>query len=242
MSIISAFAYSGSKRRQVPYLRKPPRGTRRVVEPYLGSGAYSLNAGLDAVGYEVNRDVCELWWWLQSASPQDLYDLRALVEDRRHRDPRLDVRTLDIPTGALTLLRLTVCDLHSGKLSSYRVYLSTSALPIGNTIKALPHLQRIEVRNESGTEVVGKRGECLFIDPPYVNTSSHYTTRGNSFDEASITRQVARAAVPLAVTYHRPEVCPELIWHDLPTLTTFAVTAKVKRREHVAYRDWPEEG
>lgn len=238
MSVISAFAYNGSKRRQMQHLRKPPCGTRRVVEPYLGSGSYSLNAGLPAVGYEVNRDVCELWWWLQSASSQDLYDLRALAEDRRKRDPRVDVRTLPIPIGAQTLLRLTICDFYRGILSSYHVYPSCSALPIANTLKALPHLQRIEVRNESGTEVVGERGDCLFIDPPYVNTSSHYTMRRDAFEEASITRQVTRAAAPLALTYHEPRVAPSLVWEELPALNTFGITAKVKRREYVAYRDW----
>lgn len=238
MSIISAFAYGGSKRRQVPHLRKPPRGARRIIEPYLGSGAYSLNAAIPAVGYEINRDICELWWWLQSASVQDIYDLRALAEERRLRDARLDVRELDIPHGARTLLRITICDMNSGKLAGYRVYPWAKVMPVANTLKALPHVKRIEVRHESGDQVVGQDGDCLFIDPPYVGTSSHYTSRRDSFDEVSLRRQVERANVPLALTYHRPDACPELIWHELPALTTFAVSAKVKRLEYVAYRNW----
>ena len=119
---LKAFRYSGSKTRLLPAIGPLPPGTQRIIEPYLGSGAFSLNATGPALGYEINRAVCEVWWWLQGATPADIRDLGAWTDARRALDPKIDVRELRLPIGPETWVRLNCASVVTGQLSSWRLY------------------------------------------------------------------------------------------------------------------------
>ena len=76
--------YSGNKTRLLKYYGIPVSevyatgGIKRIVEPYFGSGAFSLNQTLPAVGYEINPLLCEMYRWLQQ--PGVSFDLFELLE------------------------------------------------------------------------------------------------------------------------------------------------------------------
>ena len=50
------FRYSGNKVRLIKHYRKPSHDVKRIVEPYLGSGAYSLANDKPGLGIEINED------------------------------------------------------------------------------------------------------------------------------------------------------------------------------------------
>ncbi len=113
---VSAFRYSGNKLRMLKHLRGVPSGVTRIVEPFCGSCAFSLNSGLPFKGYDVAREVIELLRWLRDS---DLDAVNALAS---YCGVRADVRGLPIEPVAMTYLRINCASVMTGQLSSWTLY------------------------------------------------------------------------------------------------------------------------
>ena len=214
-ALLKAFNYSGAKTRYLRYYRPLPSDVQRVVEPYLGSGSFVLNAmhhnKVDGIGYEVSPEIVSLWRWLQTCKPQDIYDLDRLVDDTYKRQGRFDVRSLDIPIGALTYLRIHICAIPRGLLRGY-LMMPNLKLPVATTVASLPVLRRLDVRHASGhTHVEGDR-DAWFIDPPYVDDrrdttvvdnirTSGYSRAAEDYSIDDTLQLLERLRRPACVTY-----------------------------------------
>jgi len=254
--VLKAFKYSGSKTRYLTCYKRPPRYVRRVVEPYLGSGAFVLNAmntlGVDGIGYEVSSEIVSLWRWLQLSRPQDIYDLDRLVVDTYRRKGRFDVRDLDIHQGALTYLRLHVCAIPRGLLRGY-LLMPNLKLPVATTIASLPIVRRLKVVHASGHSHLEDGRDFWFIDPPYViNTdrtsvtdaikTSGYSDDALAYQPAQTQRLLERIARSGIMTYgsRAKRVFPSLAWRPVDVRGVGGNNHQTSYRvEHVAYlNDW----
>ena len=112
---LKARRYTGSKTRLLPAIGSLPPRTQRIVEPYLGSGALALNATGPAIGDEINRAGCEVWWWLQGATPAGIRDLGIWSDARRALDAKIDVWDLRLPIGPETWVRLNCASVVTGQ-------------------------------------------------------------------------------------------------------------------------------
>lgn len=198
------FRYSGSKESLLHLYPKPPQSCLRIVEPYLGSGCYGLHySRIPVLGYEINPLVYKLWKWLQKATPSDLHELEAVFKSVADKT---DVRSLNLKKGPQTYLRLNVCSLMVGQLTSWGIYRQHN-LPVEETIKCLPQLKRFTVLNEDGSTHVPLKTDLLFIDPPYIDTIGGYKSsisHETTYDPTATIRLVDRAAskgCPIIFTY-----------------------------------------
>lgn len=242
--MLKAFRYSGSKTRLLRYYKQPGSSAKRVVEPYLGSGAYGLNSGLPVLGYEINRDLVALWVWLKQVTVAELVDLNRQVEDHKKRTQKPDVRDMGLPHGAEVYVRVNVCSVVVGQLSSWKVY-PQHHLPVEDTIACLPRIREVEVVHGDGAGYRDVEGDWLFIDPPYVGTRGNYNDKqgGNTehlYDTAQTQALVDRTTRPLVFTYGTGalEIFPSLCWRlikmsKVPNMRCGGVTV---RHEYVAYR------
>jgi site-specific DNA-adenine methylase len=216
---------------------------KRVVEPYLGSGAFSINAALPAIGYELNSDLVALWHWLKKASPEDLYDLDALVRDWKSRQEKPDVRDMGLDLGRQTYVRVNCCSVVVGQLSSWKVYPQHS-LPIEETIKCLPALRQIDIVHGRGEKHIVQSGDLLFVDPPYVGTVGNYVEKGGDEIEKAYSPQdtlnlLNGVSCPVIFTYgsNAREVFPQFEWELVKTVKVpnMRKGGTVDRTEWVAY-------
>jgi site-specific DNA-adenine methylase len=242
------FRYSGNKAKLLPLYRAIPHGVKRVVEPYLGSGAFSINASVPAIGYEINSDLCAMWNWLKSASTQDLQDLNALVEDWKKRTEKPDVRDMRLDLGRQTYVRVNCCSVVVGQLSSWKVY-PQHFLPIEETLKCLPRLKDITVIHGRGETHVPQDGDLLFVDPPYVGTVGNYVEKGGKNIEGAYKPQdtsdfLQRVSCPVIFTYgsNAREIFPQFTWELVKTVKVpnMRKGGTVDRTEWVAYTNFPE--
>lgn len=242
------FRYSGNKAKLLPLYRPVPHGVKRVVEPYLGSGAFSINASVPAVGYELNGDLCAMWNWLKGATPQDLQDLNALVEGWKQRTEKPDVRDMALDLGRQTYVRVNCCSVVVGQLSSWKVYPQHS-LPIAETVKCLPRLKDITVIHGRGESHVAQDGDLLFVDPPYVGTTGNYVEKGGKNIEDAYKPQdtvnlLSRVSCPVIFTYgsNAREVFPQFTWELVKTVKVpnMRKGGTIDRTEWVAYINYPE--
>lgn len=247
---IRLFRYSGNKARYLRHYRRPPDGTVRIVEPYLGSGAYALNQPYPAVGYELNGDLCETWWWLQQTTVAELHDLNERVTHSQQAHPKQDVRELGLQKGPETYVRLNVCSAVVGQLSSWRIY-PQHRLPIEHTVRALPHVQRVTVVNEPGETHLAEPGDTLFVDPPYIGTTGNYQAADNKHLERryqpsdTVTLVTNNPDTPTVITYgtDAATVFPEWAWTRIATrnVPNLRNGGTVTRHEHAAYLNWPDD-
>jgi site-specific DNA-adenine methylase len=239
MKPLRLFRYSGNKSRLLKFYRKPPEGTRRVVEPYLGSGAYLLNSGLPGLGYEANKDLVGLWNWLRKTNENELRDLAALVQSRKDKP---DVRDLKLDHGPQTYIRINVCSVVVGQLSSWKIY-PQHRLPVEETIRCLPRLKDIDVIHAGGETHQCEEGDMLFVDPPYVGTVGNYIEKGGKEIERSYdpedTMRLLECQCPALVTYgtNAMEVFPSLHWELVKTIKVPNMRrgGTVDRKEFVSY-------
>lgn len=242
MKPLRSFRYSGNKSRYMKSYRRPPDGTKRVVEPYLGSGAYVLSTDLPGLGYELNEDVVEMWRWLQRTTPEELRDLAAMVDVAKV--DRADTRSLGLERGAQTYVRVNVAGLVLGQLSAWMLYPQNS-LPVESTIAALPRIRQVEVRHGRGEDHVIEPGDLLFVDPPYIGTRPNYgPSKGlDTFDVEKSHQLIVSPGAPKIVTYGdgAQTIMPDLTWEMVATRRVPNVRkgGTVERTEWVAYVDWP---
>lgn len=242
------FRYSGNKSKLLGMYRGIPNGVKRVVEPYLGSGAFSINSGLPAIGYELNSDLVALWNWLKTACAKDLHDLDALVRDWKSRQEKPDVRDMGLDLGRQTYVRVNACSVVVGQLSSWKVYPQHS-LPIEETIKCLPALRQIEVVNARGETHKAQAGDLLFVDPPYVGTVGNYVQKGGDEIEKAYNPQdtvdmLKGVSCPVIFTYgsNAREVFPQFDWELVKTVKVpnMRKGGTVDRTEWVSYLNFGE--
>jgi len=176
------FKYSGCKTKLLEFYRKPPLRITRVVEPYLGSGAYILSTDLPGLGYETNPEIYQLWMWLKKTTPSELRDLNDLFVSEMAKKEKPDVRDFGLDVGPQAYIRINAASLVTGQLKSWKLY-SQHKLPIEQTIACLPRLQDIEVVNASANTYVHRDDDLLFIDPPYVGTDGGYFGKSNKLSD-----------------------------------------------------------
>jgi hypothetical protein len=239
------FRYSGNKAALVPLYRRPPPGSRRIVEPFLGSGAYTLNTGLPGLGFDMDPKVARLWWWLQSsAAPDALPEMAArLAEARRGGEERSDILALakGMDLGAALYLKVNICGLMVGNWSAKTTY-PQHRLPVGDTLLALSRARAIEVRHRCASAYQERPGDVVFLDPPYVGTAGNYGAEAATV-VADVRRLVERLTVPVIFAYgtDAPTTFPGLPWEvvkkkQVPRVRTGGT---LERIEHVAYLNWP---
>ena len=239
---LKAFRYSGSKTRLLGDIGSLPPTTRRIVEPYLGSGAFVLNATGPAIGYETNLAVCEVWWWLQRSTPADVRDLAAWTDARRAADSKLDVRELGLPIGPQTWIRLNCASVVTGQLSSWRLY-PQHRLPTEETIRCLDRIREIQVVHGNGELAEISAGDGLFVDPPYAGTLANYLEgdrrrQAEQHDPALTTALITRTDAPAILTYgtDAKSAFPAYDWAVLRTsrVPNMRLGGTTNRIEHVA--------
>jgi site-specific DNA-adenine methylase len=220
---------------------------KRIVEPYIGSGGFSINMmPLDVLGYDLNPDICEMWWWLQSCDEKDLDELHRFVELAKSNDEKPDVKLMGLDIGPQTYVRVNVCSLVVGQLSSWKVY-PQNKLPIDKTKECLHRIRSITIENRSANEYSHCDGDLLFLDPPYVGTSGNYiggsVRDGKGYDTQSTVDLISSTGNPIVFTYgtDAPTVFPMYDWIEVskrkvPNMRKGGTTDRV---EHISFINWP---
>lgn len=243
------FRYSGNKSAMVKHYRGPLAETKRIVEPYLGSGAYSLSFDLPCLGYELNADVVAMWKWLQTTTESELRELAAEVEALKFNEPseKPDVRLLKLSLGQQTYVRVNITGVYTGQLSCWAIY-PQHKLPIENTIRCLPRIKNIEVVHASASAYEHQDGDLLFVDPPYAGTKANYIEKSSSLglERGYSTKEtidvVQKTSNPVIFTYGdgAESTFPDFSWQRVLTrkVPNIRKGGTVDRSEWVAYINW----
>lgn len=249
-SNLALFRYCGNKGRLLHLLKPPPKGTKRIVELYLGSGAYTINHNLPGLGYEANPLLCEMWWWLQECTADTLRELNLKVESYKKKESKPDVKAWGLKPGEETYVRVNITGLVVGQLSSWKVYPQHS-LPIDSTIRCLSRIKQIKVVNKDCRRYIDKHrekeGDLVFVDPPYVGTTANYKGLKNHEKNYRVesTSQILQAIrSPCIFTYGdgAPILFKQFWWKKITTrkVPNVRLGGSVERSENVAYINWPE--
>lgn len=244
-SPLRLFRYSGNKSRLLSLYRSVPSRVTRIVEPYLGSGAYGLNSDLPMLGYEIDPELAGMWRWLQRVDEKRLRDLDRLVEDRKKLESKPDVRDMGLESGAMTYVKVNCTGLVVGQLSSWKVY-PQHRLPIEETIRCLGRLRDVEVVHGRGEDHAFVEGDGLFVDPPYIGTVGNYgdgvEDGYGAADTIGLIDRAVAADVPSMVTYgtNCREVFPMWDWEKVKDVRVpnMRKGGTVDRSEWVAYFGW----
>ncbi len=253
----SMFVYHGNKNRLIPKMRSISHlGIKRVVEPFLGSGAYSIAQGLPAVGYEINERLCGVWKWLQNCTAEDLYDLEARYIANFEGGKNLKVRIDDCGYSQpeADYVRLQCGGMVPGSLKNNLTYWNQKgnrhrSLAITGTINCLEAIRNIEVRCEDGHSHVVEDGDLLFVDPPYLGTQASYiSSKGDPtklYDPQKTVDLINSTSNPIIMTYgeRAEEVFPDFKWEVLTQTLSPNVFDPSKRRwknEMITYINFPE--
>lgn len=236
------FRYSGNKTKLIKNYKMPPKGFSRIVEPYFGSGSFSINNPHKAIGYEINNDLYQMLMWLKTVDRQDLEALKNIVDINKSKNEKLDIRTLDISKGAEIYLKINVCSAVVGQLSSWKIYPQHN-LPIEETLKAIPRLREIDIYNTNGENHLEQDGDLLFIDPPYINTQANYLSKNKDYTEIynpENTKQfIKNLNCPVIFTYgtNAQEIFPEFDWQLVKEIKVPNIKngGTISRYEHVSY-------
>lgn len=245
MKLLRLFRYSGSKTRFLKFYRQPVAKYHTIVEPYLGSGSYSLNLAAPAVGYETNASIVAMWHWLQTTSAAELRDLGDCLEDWRNKQEKPDVRDMRLPLGPETYIRINTASVMVGQLSSWKVY-PQHRLPIDETARCLPRIKDIRVIHGNGEEHNPQRGEHLFIDPPYVGTTANYLDPSAQspnleaiYNPLATKDLVSRSIGPVTMTYgsNAQSLFPDYTWEHVRSrkVPNLRSGGTVDRTEWVSY-------
>lgn len=218
------FPYSGSKQWLLPLLPELPPHSR-IVEPYAGSLAFSVNQAINNrtpfLGYEREKQLCWIYNELHrilieyvdneqfafeciSLLLQDTDCIRQELVGRQVTEgfPDIDNDT-DYRKFQFALIRLCCSGLYVGAFTSKKVY-PQHKLPayLPETASKLFGVDW-QVLNEDSANYKPQSGDLVFIDPPYLRTTGGYKV-DKSFDIShthNIIRQCQDANVPFIVTY-----------------------------------------
>jgi len=239
------FRYSGNKSKLLGLYRPIPKGVTRVVEPYLGSGAFLMNTHLPGVGYEINGHLCAMWEWLKQTSANELHHLDSVVREWKAKTEKPDVRDMNLELGPQTYVRVNCCSVVVGQLSSWKIYPQNN-LPVEETVKCLPRLKDIQVFNARGETHTPQDGDLLFVDPPYVGTVGNYLEKGKQtkqiekeYDPQDTIKFLDGVRCPVILTYgsNAKELFPQYEWEIVKVVKVpnMRKGGTVDRNEMVAY-------
>ena len=239
------FKYSGGKSKLVPFYRRPTENTKRVVEPYLGSGSYILSTELPGLGFETNPEVVAMWEWLKTATAEDIRQIDKMVREAKSQHEKPDVKLLGLDVGPQTYVRINVTSVVTGQLKSWKIYPQHN-IPVNLTIDCLPRLKDIQVVHGTANSYVHQDGDLLFIDPPYVGTDGGYKDKkvdhGKTYDPEDTKRLIASTSNPIIFTYGdgAQEIFSEYKWEHVKTakVTNMRKGGTTDRSEWVAYINW----
>lgn len=250
---MSLFRYSGGKSRMIrrygDFAQIPvPPGTTRLVEPFLGGGAFTLFAlkqrAVDVgLGFDIDPNVIALWKWLQAPGAEKaLTDLASWYE---RQTEKLDIRQTGLSEGAQLYLKINVCSTMVGQWSGWSIYPEQHRLPLSETLSWLEWARRLDVREGGALGYLPQKGDAVFLDPPYIGTSGNYSNERN-FDPATARVVVERckaANVPVLFAYGdgASELFPDLLWEEVCTrlVPNLRLGGTVERREYLARIGWP---
>jgi site-specific DNA-adenine methylase len=241
------FKYSGCKTKLLQFYRRPPEGTKRIVEPYLGSGAYILSTDMPGLGYEINEEVVAMWRWLRNAKPEEIRQLDKMIREAKQNEEKPDVKTMGLQLGPQTYVRVNATSVVTGQLKSWKIYPQHN-LPAEDTIVCLPQLQNIEVIHGNANDYVHQDGDLLFIDPPYVGTDGGYQGKSKKIDHGKVynpddtKRLISSTTNPIIFTYGdgAQEIFSEYKWEHVKTakVPNMRKGGTTDRSEWVSYINW----
>jgi len=242
------FRYSGSKWKVIEKLKQLPIH-KRIVEGYLGSGAFSLSNSAPALGIDVNPNIIDIWNFLKETTIERLYELEKIREEAVQKaiDNKPDVRTLGLSKGEELYFRVNVTGIYVGQLSSWKIYPKWK-LPIEKTIKDLERLKNIEVLlGKVHLDYKEQDGDLVFLDPPYIGTKGNYKSNGKKGIEESYNNQdtidlISKLSCPIILTYgtDAPLTFPQYKWEEVlrKKVPLIRTGGTVERIEHVTYINW----
>ena len=241
------FKYSGCKTKLLQFYRRPPERTSRIVEPYLGSGAYILSTDLPGLGYEINDEVVAMWNWLKTATPEEIRQLDEFVREAKKHEEKPDVKSMGLTVGPQTYVRINAASVVTGQLKSWKIYPQHN-LPVNDTIDCLPSLQKIDVIHGSANDYVHRDGDLLFIDPPYVGTEGGYQGKlkridhGKVYNPEDTKKLIASTTNPIIFTYGdgAQDIFSNYKWEHVKTakVPNMRKGGTTDRSEWVAYINW----
>lgn len=242
------FKYSGNKKDIVPLLRPLPQFAR-VVEPYLGSGAFICSCNAPALGIDINPNIIDLWTWLRDeATLERLNELGKIAQEAvdKATDKKPDVRSLGLSKGETLYLRINITSVCVGQLSSWKIY-PQHKLPIASTVAQLDRLKSVELSLGNEESYVEKDGDIVFVDPPYTNTAANYKQDGKGgieegYRPEATVRLIRRLSCPIIFTYgtNAKQVFPDFEWEvvKIKKVPNLRRGGTVERIEHAAYINW----
>jgi site-specific DNA-adenine methylase len=168
------FNYYGSKSKIVDYY--PPPKYSKIIEPFAGSARYSLKWWDNEVTIcDLNKDVIDVWKWLQACSKEDILGLPKLVKG-------LDIREINISEIERTFLSFLVA---SGRPSNIVTKFMDHYNHNQNRYKRIANqLERIrhwEILNCSYDDLENTEA-TWFIDPPYQFGGEYYKNGTKDID------------------------------------------------------------
>lgn len=235
------------------FLPPPPEGTLRIVEPFLGSGSYSLHWSsrrrdiAEVIGIDSDERLIKLWDFLKKVTPEEMRSFNFWWEGVRKGNkpaPKFEEVREKFGEGFALYFRINVCGIYTGQWSSYQSY-TRHSLPVEETLKSSLYLDRFQVSFGDWKSVRGllRGGDFVFLDPPYLGTFANYKD-GSSFDPKDLVSEIIAWKVPTLITYGKgaKEIFPGLDWDFL----TMRKVPRIRgggfllREEWSAKINWPE--
>ena len=170
------FNYYGSKSKIVDYY--PPPKFDKLIEPFAGSARYSLKWWNKQVTIcDLNKDVIDVWEWLQSCSKKDILGLPKLVKG-------LDIREINISEIELKFLSFLVASGRpSNIVTKFMEHDNGNQKRYDKIANQLEKIRHWKILNCSYQDLQNEEA-TWFIDPPYEFGGEHYKNGTKDIDFA----------------------------------------------------------
>jgi site-specific DNA-adenine methylase len=159
------FSYYGSKSRLVDLYPPPKYG--KIIEPFAGSGRYSLKYwDRDILLVDKYDIIVKTWQWLQSCSKKDILQL----PDISKLGVGFDIRELNLNEGALYFLGLNAAVASTSprfKISPFASQQNGAKKYLKRVADNIHKIKHWKIKLGDYSEIDNE--ECTwFIDPPYL--------------------------------------------------------------------------
>ena len=229
----SLFRYQNSKKEAISLLMPPPK-YKRIVELYLGNGPYINSRNSPSLGVESNKDIADLWNWLKTeATEQRLREISEICSNAvsEHENWKPDVRNIGLSKNEQTYVRINICGLINGQLSSWKIQ-PNKYLPIEETISLLSRLQNVEILHGLPSDYKEEDGDIVIINPIFED---------DNYQRISEIKRVCNSLFsPFVILCdtNAPKIFPEFNW-DILTRKSFGKSSKaVNKICYVYYSKW----
>ena len=168
------FSYYGSKSKIVDVY--PPPKFDKVIEPFAGSARYSLKWwNKEIVICDLNKDVIDVWKWLQTCSKDDILGLPKLIKG-------LDIREINISEIERTFLSFLVASGRpSNIVTKFMEHDNGNQKRYSKIANQLDKIRHWEILNCSYEDLQNEKA-TWFIDPPYMFGGEHYKNGTKDID------------------------------------------------------------